>query len=139
MKHFFGNIEDLTLNNENYRHVLFTSTHSQLVVMSIKPQQEIGTEIHKDHDQFIRIEKGTGLAIIDDTPHNLHDGDALVIPAGSIHNIINTSDTDLLKLYTIYSPAEHEDGLIQKTKPEQNGGNAKFVKYTNKLLSLINT
>lgn len=121
MAYFNGNIEKLTLENNNYRHVLYTSPNrkSQLVIMCLKPNEEIGEEIHPHIDQFIRIEKGIGKAYIDNKEINLSDGIAIVVPAGSKHNIINTGN-DNLKLYTIYTPAEHSDGLIQNIKPKEN-------------------
>lgn len=119
MNHFSGNIETLTNKNKNYRKVLYTSNNVQLVMMNLKPNEEIGMEIHKKIDQFIRIEKGTGVAIIDGHQHKLTDGSALIIPMNTKHNIINTSKTKHMTLYTIYSPPEHKDGLIQKIKPKE--------------------
>lgn len=115
MTGFVGNIEEESLINDNFRKVLFTAPHSQLVVMSI--EDEIGMEVHPDNDQFIRIEKGTGKAILDGEESELKDGSAVVIPAGTDHNIVNTG-SDPLKLYTIYSPAHHPDGTIHKTKAD---------------------
>jgi len=115
-KGFVGNIEDLTVVNSNFRKVLYTAQHSQLVVMSIKPKEEIGEEVHPDNDQFLRIEKGEGRAVIDGNEYKLSDNFAVIVPAGSKHNIINTSDTEELKLYTVYSPAHHKDGTIHETK-----------------------
>jgi mannose-6-phosphate isomerase-like protein (cupin superfamily) len=114
-KSFHTNIENLTLKNNNYRKVLFTSKYTQLVLMSIPPKQDIGMEIHKNHDQFIRVESGKGRMIIDGKSLIVKDGSAIVIGAGSKHNLINTGKEDL-KLYTLYSPPEHKDGLIQKNK-----------------------
>lgn len=112
------NIEKKTLDNEYFREVLYTAEHSQLVVMSLKPGEEIGLETHHDIDQFIRVEAGTGKSILDGDERPIEDGTALVIPAGTEHNIINTSQTEHLKLYTVYSPPEHPDGTIHKTKAE---------------------
>ncbi len=112
------NIMEETLSNENFRKVLTTNEFSQLVVMSLQPGEEIGTEIHNHIDQFIRIEQGTGQAILDGETFSIADDFAIVIPAGTEHNIINTSETEVMKLYTIYSPAEHADGTIHKTKAE---------------------
>jgi len=126
MKGFFANIEKDTLENENYRKVLYTSKHSQLVLMSLKPKEEIGMEIHPDNDQFFRIEKGQGKCIIDGNEYKLEDGVAIVVPAGSQHNVINTSETEELKLYTIYSPAHHKDGIIRPTKKEAEENEAEF-------------
>jgi mannose-6-phosphate isomerase-like protein (cupin superfamily) len=112
------NIEDKTLTNENFREVLFTGPQSQLVVMTLQPGEEIGTETHDDRDQFIRVEAGTGEAILAGKRHALEDGVAVVIPAGTEHNVTNTSRTEPLRLYTVYSPAEHPDGTIHRTKAE---------------------
>jgi mannose-6-phosphate isomerase-like protein (cupin superfamily) len=118
MAGFSTDIEASTLENQNFRAVLFTAPHSQLVVMTLMPGEEIGTEKHDHGDQFIRIEAGSGEAIIDGETHALSDGVAVVIPAGSVHNVINTSDSEALRLYTIYSPAEHPDGTVHRTKAE---------------------
>jgi mannose-6-phosphate isomerase-like protein (cupin superfamily) len=112
------NIEDKTLENENFREVLYTAPQSQLVVMTLKPGEEIGLETHDDRDQFIRVEEGEGVAILDGEKHALEDGTAVVIPAGTEHNVINTSKDEKLRLYTVYSPAEHPDGTIHRTKAE---------------------
>jgi len=126
MKGFSTNIEKNTLENENYRKVLYTSKHSQLVLMSLKPKEEIGMEVHPDNDQFFRIEKGTGKCIIDDNEYELCDGVAIVVPAGAKHNVINTSKTEELKLYTVYSPAHHKDGIVRVTKEEAEAYPAEF-------------
>ena len=126
MKGHTTNIEKDTLENENYRKVLYTSKHSQLVLMSLKPKEEIGMEVHSDNDQFFRIEKGQGKCIIDGNEYDLEDGVAIVVPAGSQHNVINTSDSDELKLYTIYSPAHHKDGIVRATKEEAEANEAEF-------------
>ena len=112
------NIEAKTLKNENFREVLFTAPQSQLVVMTLQPGEAIGLETHEDHDQFIRVESGTGEAILDGERHALEDGVAVVIPAGTEHNVVNTSRSERLRLYTIYSPAEHPDGTVHRTKKE---------------------
>ena len=117
MSGFSTDIEKRTLENENFREVLFTAPHSQLVVMTLKPGEEIGTEKHDNGDQFIRVEAGSGEAIIDGKTHALSDGVAVVIPAGSVHNVVNTG-SEALRLYTIYSPAEHPDGTVHRTKAE---------------------
>jgi mannose-6-phosphate isomerase-like protein (cupin superfamily) len=111
-------IESATLENPNFRKVLYTAPHSQLVVMSIEPGGEIGSERHPDHDQFIRVEAGMGEAILDGERHALRDGTALVIPAGTQHNVVNTSTTAPLRLYTIYSPPEHPAGTVHRTKAD---------------------
>jgi mannose-6-phosphate isomerase-like protein (cupin superfamily) len=117
MAGFSTNIEGATLENESFRQVLHTAPHSQLVVMTLKAGEEIGTEKHDDGDQFIRVEAGTGEAIIDGKTHALSDGVAVVIPAGSVHNVVNTG-SEPLRLYTIYSPPEHPDGTVHRTKAE---------------------
>lgn len=118
MKGYFSNIEEKTLQNEYFREVLYTAQHSQLVVMSLLPNEDIGLEVHEIVDQFIRIEEGEGKAVINGEEHQLTDGSAVVIPAGTKHNIINTSSEKKLKLYTVYSPAHHKDKTIHKTKEE---------------------
>ncbi len=118
MKGFNANIEKETLENDNFRKVLYTSKYSQLVLMNLGPGQEIGMETHQENDQFFRFEKGKGKCIIDGNEYDLSDGVAIVVPAGAEHNIINTSDVEDLKLYTIYSPAHHKDGILRKTKEE---------------------
>ena len=126
MKGFFANIEKETLENENFRKVLYTAKYSQLVLMSLKPNEEIGLEVHPDNDQFFRFEKGEGKVIIDDNEYNVKDGDAIVVPAGAQHNVINLSATDSLKLYTIYSPAHHKDGIVRATKEEAEADSPEF-------------
>lgn len=111
-------LEQATLENTNFRKVLYTAPHSQLVLMSLKPSEDIGMEVHENNDQFIRIDAGHGQAIIDGEVFDLADGSAVVIPAGSQHNIINLSETEDLKLYTVYSPAHHPEGTIHATKAE---------------------
>lgn len=118
MKGFFGNIEKDTLENTNFRKVLYSGKHSQLVLMSLKPKEEIGMEVHQENDQFFRFEKGMGKCIIDGNEYDLKDGVAIIVPAGAQHNIINTSDTEELKMYTIYSPAHHKDGIVRVTRDE---------------------
>lgn len=118
MKGFLGNIEDITESNTNFRKVLFTGPKCQLVVMSINPGESIGVEIHPATDQFIRIEEGEGLLIIDGQTYDLEEDMAMVIPAGAKHNIINTSNEETMKLYSVYSPPHHPDKLVQKTKAD---------------------
>jgi len=118
MAGFVTNIEEATEKNENFRQVLFTAPHSQLVVMSLKPNENIEMEVHPNVDQFIRIESGQGKAILNGEESALRGGSAVVIPAGTEHDIVNTSATETLKLYTIYSPPNHPDGTIHKTKAE---------------------
>lgn len=118
MSGYVSNIEDLSLKNTFFRQVLFTAAHSQLVVMSLLPGEEIGMEVHPDNDQFLRIEKGTGKVILNGEEFAISDGFAIVVPAGTEHNVINLSPTEEMKLYTVYSPADHRDGTIHKTKAE---------------------
>jgi mannose-6-phosphate isomerase-like protein (cupin superfamily) len=115
---YVGNIEKKSLENKYFREVLFTGPHSQLVVMSIAPGDDIGMETHKDVDQFFRVEAGIGRAVLNGKEYNLEDGSAVVIPAGTEHNIINRSKSEPLKVYTIYSPPNHPDGTIHKDKAE---------------------
>ena len=112
------NIEKETVENTNFRKVLYTAGHSQLVLMSLQPNEEIGLETHTENDQFFRFESGEGKVIINDTEYEVGDGDAVVVPAGVQHNVVNTSNTDRLTLYTIYSPAHHKDGVLHVTKQE---------------------
>ena len=126
MKGFNANIEKETLDNTNFRKVLYTGKHSQLVLMSLKPNEEIGMEVHEDNDQFFRFEKGEGKCIIDGNEYGLSDGSVIIVPAGAQHNIINTSGVNDLKLYTIYSPAHHKDGIIRATKEEAEKDGPEF-------------
>jgi mannose-6-phosphate isomerase-like protein (cupin superfamily) len=117
-KGFVTNIEKDTLENENFRKVLYTSKYGQVVVMSLLPNEDIGMEVHEHVDQFFRIDSGEGKVIIDGEESVIEDGFAIVVPAGSQHNVINTSSEKPLKLYTIYMPPNHKDGIIHKTKAE---------------------
>jgi len=118
MRGFKSNIEKDTLRNSDFRRVLYTGKHSQLVLMNLKPGEEIGEEVHKNVDQFFRFEKGEGIVSIDSVKHKVADGNAIIVPAGAKHNVTNTSKKAELKLYTIYSPPEHQDGTIRKTKAD---------------------
>lgn len=118
MTGYITNIEEKTIQNENFREVLFTGAHSQLVVMSLLPNEEIGMEVHEIVDQFLRIEEGEGKAILNGEETMITSGSAIVVPAGTKHNIINTSPDKKMKLYTIYSPAHHKDKTIHKTKQD---------------------
>jgi mannose-6-phosphate isomerase-like protein (cupin superfamily) len=118
MKGYIANIEDLTKENNNFRKVLYTSKYSQLVLMSLKPGEEIGEEVHNNIDQFFRIESGQGKVIIDGVENMVEDDFAVIVPAGASHNVINTSSDEPLKLYTIYSPPEHKDEIIHQTKED---------------------
>lgn len=126
MKGYYSNIEKETLENSNFRKVLYTGKNSQLVLMNLKPGEEIGTETHAENDQFFRFEKGEGKCIIEGNEYDLSDGVAIVVPAGAEHNIINTSKDEELKLYTIYSPAHHKDGIVRETKKEAEENEADF-------------
>jgi len=118
MKGYISNIEKLSLENENFRKVLYTAKHSQLVLMSLLPGEDIGSEVH-ELDQFLRIEAGKGKAVLNGVEHEVEDGSAIVVPAGVEHNVINTSTDSPLKLYSVYSPPEHMDGTIHQTKSDQ--------------------
>lgn len=113
------NIEQDTLENEDYRRVLFTGPNTQLVLMTLMPGEEIGLETHEEHDQFIRIEAGTGVVRLNEEEHELSDGVSVVIPAGTRHNVVNTSSDAALRLYTLYSPPEHPDGTVHRTKADE--------------------
>jgi len=117
MKGFVDNIEKLTKDNSNFRQVIFTGKYTQLVLMSLKPGEEIGREVHEHVDQFFRVDAGEGELFIDGETTVISDGFAVVVPAGSDHNITNIGDTDL-KLYTLYSPPNHPDGTIHETAVE---------------------
>jgi len=125
-KGYKGAIEKLTLDNTNFRQVLYTGAHSQLVLMSLAPSEEIGMETHTENDQFFRFESGHGKVVIDGTEYEVTDGDAVVVPTGAVHNVINTSATEPLKLYTIYSPAHHKDGIVRATKQDAIANEAEF-------------
>ena len=118
MKGYVTAIEKETEKNTDFRRILYTGKYSQLVLMSLKPEEEIGEETHEDVDQFFRFEKGEGKVIIDDLEHKVKDGDAVIVPAGARHNVVNTSKHMNLNLYTIYSPPEHQDGVVRHTKKE---------------------
>lgn len=126
MKGFSSNIEKATLENSDFRKVLYTGKHSQLVLMSLRPKEEIGMEVHPDNDQFFRFESGKGKCIIDGNEYGVQDGSAIIVPAGAEHNIMNISETEELKLYTIYSPAHHKDGIVRATKEEAEANQADF-------------
>src|SRR5579872_4273089 len=119
MTGYVGAIEKQTLENTYFRQVLFTAQHAQLVVMCLRPGEDIGDEVHSNVDQFFRIEQGEAKFVFNEKEaHLVHDGDAVVVPAGTYHNVVNTSKTALLKLYTIYSPPNHPSGTVQATKAE---------------------
>jgi len=118
MKGFTTKLEKETLQNDSFRKVLYTAKYSQLVLMNLQPKEEIGMETHDENDQFFRFESGQGKCIIDGIEYEVKDGDAVMVPSGAKHNVINTSATEALKLYTIYSPPNHKDGVIRQTKEE---------------------
>lgn len=125
-KGYKNNIEKLTLENDNFRKVLYTGEHCQLVLMSLKPGEEIGSEVHKDNDQFFRFEKGDGKVVINETEYKVGDGDTVIVPAGATHNVVNTSKTLALKLYTIYAPSHHKDGVARSTRDEAVADSPEF-------------
>lgn len=124
MKGFTANIEKLTLENTNFRKVLYTDKNTQLVLMSLLKGEDIGEEIH-DVDQFLRIEQGTGNAILNGISHPLEDGSVVIVPAGTKHNVIN-SEQDEMKIYTLYMPPHHKDGVVHKTKVEAEADTTDF-------------
>ena len=126
MKGFKTAIENDAIENTNFRKVLYTSKHCQLVLMNLRPGEEIGMETHRSNDQFFRVEKGHGKCFIDGNEYELRDGDAVVVPSGARHNIVNVSNTEELKLYTIYSPPHHKDGIVRATKEEAEANEAEF-------------
>jgi mannose-6-phosphate isomerase-like protein (cupin superfamily) len=117
MNGFVGNIEQMTQQNADFRHVVYTGEQLQLVLMTLPPGEEIGVESHHDRDQFFRVEEGIGKAIIDGVDHQIRSGEAIIVPARILHNVVNTGDAPL-KLYTLYAPPEHKDGFIAKTKAD---------------------
>ncbi len=126
MKGYVTAIENETRKNNDFRRVLYTGKHSQLVLMSLKPGEEIGMETHKTIDQFFRFEGGEGKVIIDAVEHRVKDGDAVIVPAGAKHNVVNTSKQSELKLYTVYSPPEHQDKIVRHTKKEAEASPEEF-------------
>jgi mannose-6-phosphate isomerase-like protein (cupin superfamily) len=118
VKGFVISLESETRKNSDFRRVLYTGKHSQLVLMSLKPGEEIGMETHGDIDQFFRFEEGDGKVVIDGVEHLVKDGTGVVVPAGAKHNVVNTSKQKELRLYTIYSPPEHQDKVVRHTKAE---------------------
>jgi mannose-6-phosphate isomerase-like protein (cupin superfamily) len=125
MKGYFGHLEEDVKKNSNFRKVLYTGHHSQLVFMSLLPGEEIGMEVHSDNDQFFRFDQGEGKVIVDDNEYEVKDGDAVLVPAGAAHNVINTG-SESLRFYTIYSPPHHKDGIVRKTKKEAEEQMAEF-------------
>lgn len=126
MKGFSANIEKETLENNDFRRVLYTGEYIQLVLMSIAPGTEIGSEVHSDNDQFFRFEAGEGKVVIDDNEYIVGDGNAIIVPAGARHNVINVSSDEALKLYTLYSPAHHKDGVVYATREAADASDEEF-------------
>jgi len=126
MKGFHTNIERDTLENSDFRRVLYSAKHCQLVLMSLQPKEEIGLETHPENDQFLRFEGGRGVCFIDGNKYDVVDGDAVIVPAGARHNVVNTSETEQLRLYTIYSPAHHRDGTVHASKKEAESDDEEF-------------
>lgn len=122
MAGYVTNIEEDTIANEDFRRVLFTGPNTQLVLMTLRPGEDIGLETHEGHDQFLRIEAGRGYVQLDGKRTDIEDGSAVVIPAGVEHNVVNTSDDESLRLYTLYSPPEHPDGTVHRTKRDADAG-----------------
>ncbi|CAN7452543.1 cupin domain-containing protein [Phenylobacterium sp. LjRoot225] len=118
MKGFVEDIEELTEGNDDYRRVLYTGKHLQLVLMALQPGEQIGVEVHETHDQFFRVEKGKGEVWIDGERTKIKSDDAIIVPAGARHNVVNTGQKPL-KLYTLYGPPEHRDGVVHKTKADE--------------------
>lgn len=125
MNGYVGNVERETLENDDFRRVLYTAKHIQLVVMAIPAGGEIGEETH-DLDQFIRVEEGTGVAVLDGKEHELSDGTAVLVPAGTRHNIRNAASDETLRLYTLYAPPEHRDGVVHPTKEDADASEEHF-------------
>ena len=126
MKGYNNNIEKLTLENTNFRKVEYTGKHLQLVLMTLPPNGEIGLEVHNDTDQFFRFESGVGKVLVDGNEYIVGDGDSVIVPEGAEHNVINTSDSEPLTMYTIYAPAHHKDGTVHVTKAEADADNEHF-------------
>ena len=125
MQGFVADIEKLTVENTDFRRVLYTGKYLQLVLMTLKPGEEIGAEVHEDHDQFFRVESGSGEVVIDGKRTPIKDDDAVIVPAGARHNVINTGDAPLA-LYTLYGPPEHREGVVHADKPEAESDDEHF-------------
>ncbi len=124
-KGYHANIETLTKDNTNFRHVLYTGKHVQLVLMTLQAGEEIGMEVHEENDQFFRFEEGLGTVIVGETEYKVGDGDVVIVPAGTAHNVMNTGSAPL-KLYTLYAPSHHKDGIVRTTKQEAMDNEADF-------------
>ena len=129
MKGFVDDIEKLTIGNQDFRRVLYTGHHTQLVLMALLPGEEIGEEVHEDTDQFFRVEKGEGEVVIDSRSFPIRDGSAIVVPAGARHNVRNTGG-ESLRLYTLYSPPHHEDGTVHHTRTDAEKSTEHFTGRT---------
>ncbi len=125
-KGYKDNIEKLTIENKNFRKVIYTVEHCQLVLMSLEPGEEIGLETHQDGDQFFRFEQGQGKVVINETEYIVGDGDSVIVPAGAAHNVVNTGVSEALKLYTIYAPPHHQDGITRFTRKEAMSDGPEF-------------
>lgn len=137
MKGYKTNIEKDTMENKNFRKVLYTAKKLQLVLMSLKTGEEIGEETHKEADQFFRFESGSGKCIIDGHEYEIKEGDVVIVPAGAKHNIINTSRNEELKLYTIYAPPHHKDGIVRSTKQEAEEKKEEFDGKTTEQVAAV--
>lgn len=126
MRGFHGNIEEATLGNTNFRQVMYTAEHTQLVLMCLKPGEEIGAEVHGENDQFLRFEAGSGRVTVDDNSYDVTHGSAVIVPAGAKHNVVNTSDAEDLKLYTLYAPPHHKDAIVHATREEAEQNDEDF-------------
>ncbi|MFA6043066.1 MAG: cupin domain-containing protein [Patescibacteria group bacterium] len=126
MHGYHQNIEELTVANTNFRKVLYTAKHTQLVLMCLQPGEAIGMEVHAENDQFFRFEAGQGRVTVDGNVHEVKDGSAVIVPAGAQHNVENTSAMEPLKLYTLYSPSHHKDGIVRATKADAEANDAEF-------------
>lgn len=126
MNGFSANIEQQTLANTDFRRVLYSGKHTQLVLMSLPAESEIGMEVHNQNDQFFRFEAGKGRVVIDGNEYEVGDGSAIIVPAGAKHNVVNTSEKGDLKLYTLYSPPHHKDGIVRATRKEAEANEADF-------------
>ncbi len=133
MKGYKSNIESDTLENTNFRKVLYSGKHLQLVLMTLKVGEEIGEEIHHENDQFFRFESGTGKCFIDGNEYSVKDGDALIVPAGAKHNVINADTKKEFKMYSIYAPPHHKDGILRATKAEAEANGEDFDGVTTEL------
>jgi mannose-6-phosphate isomerase-like protein (cupin superfamily) len=136
MKGYFGNVEELTEENTDFRRVLYSGSQLQLVLMAVPPGEELGGEIHSDTDQFFRIEDGKGMIVVDGVTHKVAEGDGIIVPAGAHHNVICTGH-DPLKLYTIYGPPHHRDGLVQKRKAEADASDEAFDAPTERTAGVV--